>query len=327
MIPLSGEPVFWKLWTSSARSDIPTSTGANVDGILNINKPTGRTSFSIVALVRRLSGVRRVGHAGTLDPDASGVLPVCLGQGTRVVQFLMNATKSYRAQIELGVTTDTYDASGQIIHQEDPSGITLDKVESALASFRGVIQQTPPEYSAVKYRGRPLYQWARAGIKVERQSRPAKIHRLELIDFTPPLVTIEVECGKGTYIRSLAHDFGQALGCGASLKSLVRLRCGPFDISNAVSLPELEEAFRHGYWPHLVYPIDTVLSHWPAMVVSDDTGRVIRNGSPLAPDKDITPASSSAEKRCRVYTPDGHFIGLLHFNPERGEWQPEKVFG
>ena len=304
----------------------PASTGANLDGILNINKPTGRTSFSVVALVKRLSGERRVGHAGTLDPAASGVLPVCLGQGTRVVQFLMNATKSYRAQIELGVTTDTYDASGQVTHQADPSGITPEQVEAALTSFRGTIQQTPPEYSAVKYRGRPLYQWTRAGIKIERQSRPAKIYRLELIDFEPPVVTIEVECGKGTYIRSIAHDFGQALGCGASLKSLVRLHCGPFDISDAVSLPELEEAFRHGYWSHLVYSIDTVLSHWPAMVVSDEAGRLIRNGSPLALEEDIT-LDSSTEKRCRVYTPDGHFIGLLRYNPERGLWQPEKVFG
>ena len=298
-----------------------------MDGILNINKPTGKTSFSIVALVKRLSGERRVGHAGTLDPAASGVLPVCLGQGTRVVQYLMNATKSYRAQIELGVTTDTYDATGHITRQEDPSGITSEQVGSTLSSFYGIIQQTPPEYSAVKYRGRPLYQWTRAGIKVKRQSRPAKIYRLELIDFKLPLVTIEVECGKGTYIRALAHDFGQALGCGASLKSLVRLQCGPFDINDAVSLPQLEEAFHRGYWSRLLYPIDTVLSHWTAVVVSDDIGRLIRNGAPLALEKDSILASSSTEKRCRVYTPDGHFIGLLRYNPERGQWQPEKVFG
>ncbi len=299
----------------------------NVDGILNINKPTGRTSFSIVALVKRLSGERRVGHAGTLDPLASGVLPVCLGQGTRIVQFLMNGTKSYRAQIELGVTTDTYDASGQVTRKADPSGISPEQIEVALTSFRGVIQQIPPEYSAVKYRGRPLYQWARAGIKVERKSRPAEIHRLELVDFKPPVVTIEAECGKGTYIRSLAHDFGQVLGCGASLKSLVRLQYGPFDIRDAVSLPELEEAFRHGYWSHLVYPIDSVVSHWAAVVVSYDTGRVIRNGAPLVLEKDPGLTLSPAEKRCRVYTPDGHFIGVLHFNSEKGQWQPEKVFG
>ena len=298
-----------------------------MDGILNVNKPPGKTSYSIVALVKRLSGERRVGHAGTLDPDASGVLPVCIGQGTRVVQFLMNTTKSYRAQIELGVTTDTYDTSGQVTHQTDPSGISHEQVETALTPFRGNIQQIPPAYSAVKYRGRPLYQWARAGIKVEKKSRPAIIYRLELIDFTLPLVTVEVECGKGTYIRSLAHDFGQALGCGASLKSLVRLHCGPFHIKDAVSLPRLEEAFHHGHWQNLLYPIDTVLSHWPAIVVSEEEGHLIRNGVSLTAEGDSTLILSPAEERCRAYTPDGHFIGLLRFNPEKGQWQPEKVFG
>ena len=298
-----------------------------MDGILNINKPTGRTSFSIVALVKRLSGERRVGHAGTLDPDASGVLPVCLGQGTRIVQFLMDTTKSYRAEIELGVTTDTYDASGEITGQTDPSGISAEQVESALAPFRGDIQQIPPDYSAVKYRGRPLYKWARAGIKVETKSRLAKIYRLDLLDFKSPVATIEVECGKGTYIRSLAHDLGQNLGCGACLKSLVRLHCGPFHINNSISLPELEEAFHYGYWERLLRPIDTVLSQWAAVVVSDDTGRLIRNGSPLVLEKDDTLALPPADSRCRAYTSDGQFIGLLRFDPERGQWRPEKVFG
>ncbi len=296
-----------------------------VNGILNINKPRGKTSFSIVALVRRLSGERRVGHAGTLDPEATGVLPVCLGKGTRVTEFLMDATKSYWAQIELGVTTDTYDASGQITHREDPSGISREQLESALASFYGEIQQTPPVYSAVKYQGRPLYQWARSGIQVEPPSRLARIYRLELTDFEPPVVTVEVECGKGTYIRSLAHDLGQALGCGATLKSLTRLRCGPFDIGDAVSIPRLEEAFRYGYWPRFVYPIDIVLSHWAAMVVSNDTGELIRNGRPLVLEKANSSVLPSGERRCRVYTPDGCFLGLLCFNPESGQWQPKKV--
>lgn len=298
-----------------------------VDGILNIDKPVGKTSFSIVALVRRLSGERRVGHAGTLDPAASGVLPIALGQGTRIIQFLMDAAKCYRAEIALGVTTDTYDADGKITHQEDPSKIRPEQVKSALTAFCGVIQQTPPEYSAVKYHGRPLYHWARAGIKVERRSRLAKIHRLELTAFNSPVVTVEVECGKGTYIRSLAHDLGQVLGCGASLKSLVRLGCGPFDIRNAVSVPQLEEAFHYGYWQRLVYPTDIVLSHWAAVVVGDDTGQVIRNGRSLVLEKDNSLVSSLAEKHCRVYTPDGCFLGVLRFNPERGQWQPEKVFG
>ena len=308
-----------------------------MDGILNINKPWGKTSFSMVAMVKRLTGERRVGHAGTLDPEATGVLPVCLGQGTRVVEFLVDATKAYRAEIELGVITDTYDASGRIIQERDPSGVSHDQLESALASFCGLIQQTPPMYSAVKYRGKPLYELARAGITVERRSRLTKIYDLELVDWQSPIATIEVVCGKGTYIRSLAYDLGQVLGCGAYLKSLIRLRCGLFDIRDAVSVPQLEDAFHHGYWQHFVYPIDSVLSHWVAMIVNDDVGQNIKHGRPLVlgdGDRDAVsdylerciPDGSSYENRCRVYALDGHFLGVLRFNSERGQWQPEKVF-
>ena len=293
-----------------------------MDGILNINKPPGRTSYSIVAMVKRLTGERRVGHAGTLDPAATGVLPVCLGQATRVIEFLVDATKAYRAQIELGVATDTYDASGKIIQRGDPSRVSQERLELALTSFCGLIQQTPPMYSAVKYRGKPLYELARAGIKVERRSRLTKIYHLELINWQPPVVTIEVECGKGTYIRSLAHDLGQSLGCGANLKSLTRLRCGLFDIKDAVSVAQLEDAFRYGYWQHFVYPIDIVLLHRAAIIVSDNTSRAIRNGCPISHLKQQPPF----ETYCRAYTPDGCFLGVLHFNPESGQWQPKKVF-
>ncbi|MBI4180666.1 MAG: tRNA pseudouridine(55) synthase TruB [Chloroflexi bacterium] len=293
-----------------------------MDGILNINKPWGKTSFSLVAMVKQLSGERRVGHAGTLDPAATGVLPICLGQGTRVVEFLVDATKTYRAEIELGVVTDTYDATGQIIQRADPSGIDQNQLESALAAFNGLIWQTPPMYSAIKYRGRPLYQLARAGISVERKSRLAKIERLELIDWQPPLATVEVVCGKGTYIRSLAYDLGQALGCGAYLKSLSRLRCGIFNIKDAISVPQLEDAFRYGYWQQFIYPIDSVLLHLAAVVVSDDAKQSIRNGRSL-----ILESAPSPENRCRAYTLDGCFLGVLRFNSENGGWQPEKVLG
>lgn len=297
-----------------------------MNGILNINKPWGKTSFSIVAMVRRLSGERRVGHAGTLDPTATGVLPVCLGQGTRITEFLVDATKTYQAQVELGVTTDTYDASGKITQTQDPSRISQGQLESALASFRGLIQQTPPMYSAVKCHGKRLYELARAGIEVERESRPVKIYHLELLDWQPPIATIEVVCGKGTYIRSLAHDLGQDLGCGANLKNLTRLRCGSFNIKDAVSLPQLEDAFHYGYWQHLVYPIDTVLLHWTAMVVSNDMEQVIRNGRPMVLENYDILAPASADNHCRAYTSDGRFLSVLRFNAERGQWQPKKVF-
>ena len=292
-----------------------------MDGILNINKPWGETSFSIVAMVRQLTGERRVGHAGTLDPVASGVLPVCLGQGTRVIEFLVDASKVYKAQIELGLATDTYDASGKTIQQGDPSWISRGQLESALASFCGLISQVPPMYSALKYRGQRLYRLARAGITVDRESRPAKIYRLELIGFKSPLVTVEVECGKGTYIRSLAHDLGQLLGCGAHLKSLVRTSYGPFNIRDAVSLSQLGNAFGGSSWQHLVYPIDIVLLTLEAVVVNDDQERAIRNGGPV-----VLGNSYDFEGRCCAYSQDGCFLAVLRFSPESGQWQPEKVF-
>lgn len=295
----------------------------SVDGILNINKPWGRTSFSIVSLVKRLSGVKRVGHAGTLDPAATGVLPVCLGQGRRVVSFLHDAAKVYKAQVEFGVTTDSYDATGNITATGDPTGISRKQLLAALESFRGLIQQTPPMYSAVKHGGRPLYELARAGIEVERESRPVQIYRLELKYWRLPVATIEVECSKGTYIRSLAHDLGQLLGCGAHLKSLVRLKYGCFDIKDAVSLPQLEDGFHHGYWGRFVYPIDIVFEDWAAVVVDDAGEADIKNGRPVdLPGDDFQPAAG----HLRAYNGDGHFLGVLKFNREKGQWRPGKVF-
>lgn len=294
-----------------------------MDGILNINKPRGKTSFSMVAMVRKLAGERRVGHGGTLDPEASGVLPLCLGQGTRVVEFLLNLSKVYRAEISLGMTTDTYDATGEIICRRDPSGISWERLESALAPFCGLVKQTPPMYSALKYHGRRLYELARAGITVSRDSRLVRIYSLKLIDFSSPLVTIEVECGRGTYIRSLAHDLGELLGCGAHLKSLVRLRYGPFDIAEAVSPSQLEDSFSCGSWRSLVYPIDSVLLGWPAVVVGGDEERVLRHGSPLV--LGDVPHGASYKGRCRAYSLGGDFLAVLHFNSKSGQWQPEKV--
>jgi tRNA pseudouridine55 synthase len=308
-----------------------------VDGILNINKPQGMTSFGTVATVRRLTGQRRVGHAGTLDPEATGVLPICLGKGTKITEFLADSTKVYRAEIELGRATDTYDSSGRTTQRGDPSGISQEQFRAALDTFQGRTQQTPPMYSAVKYHGKRLYELARAGIQVERPSRPVRIDRLELSDWQPPLATVEVVCGKGTYIRSLAHDLGQVLGCGASLKSLVRLRCGLFDIGDAVSLNQLEDAARYGYWHKLVYPIDIAFLEWAAIVVSETTEQQVRNGQslilgPATSDREITlpeepfSVGSRHQDYCRVYDLDGCFLGVLRFHPESHQWHPEKVF-
>jgi len=270
----------------------------SIDGILNINKPRGMTSFSIV-------------------------LPVCLGQGSRVVPFLHDTAKVYKAQVEFGVTTDSYDATGNITATGDPTGLGRQDLLSALDSFRGLIQQIPPMYSAIKHGGKPLYKLARAGIEVERKSRPVQIYRLELRRWQPPVATIEVECGKGTYIRSLAHDLGQLLGCGAHLKSLTRLRYGCFSLEDAVSLPQLENGFHHGYWRRFIYPIDVVFQDWAAVVVDDAAEADIKNGRPVElPAADFQPGAG----RLRVYNGDGRFLGVLEFNREKGRWRPGKVF-
>lgn len=289
----------------------------SIDGILNINKPVGKTSFEVVAIVRKLSGEARVGHGGTLDPEATGVLPIGLGRGTRMAEFLAEARKVYQAQVELGTATDTYDASGKVTYRGDVSMVTKEQVEAALASFRGLIQQTPPLYSALKYQGQPLYRLARAGIEVPRSPRKVNIFRLELLDFKLPLLTLEVTCSKGTYIRSLAHDLGQALGCGAHLKSLVRLKSGPFHLSEAVSLPQLEDAFHHCYWQQLLYPLDVVLLRLMAIIVAEEKERAIVNGRPLLL------RGGNAGELCRAYSRDGRLIALLRFDGRL--WQAEKV--
>ncbi len=292
----------------------------SINGILNINKPAGKTSLEIVDLVRRWSRQRHIGHAGTLDPGATGVLPICLGQAARVSPFIVAAHKTYRAEIELGVATDTYDAEGKVTQRVDPSHITKEQVEGVFPSLRGTILQKPPMYSALKHQGERLYKLARAGITVEREDRKAEVFRLELLQWQPPFFTIEVECGKGTYIRSLAHDLGQSLGCGAHISRLVRLRCGPFDIDDSLTLPHLEDSFHHNYWQDFLYPMDVVLEHWIAAIVGKEKEHAISNGRPLELD------NGNDKGYCRAYSLDGRFLAVLRFLPENGLWQPEKVF-
>jgi tRNA pseudouridine55 synthase len=292
------------------------------DGILNVNKPRGRTSFSIVAQVRRLTGERRVGHAGTLDPMASGVLPVCIGQATRLVEYMMDDGKTYRALIELGAATETYDAEGKVITRADWSNVTRLQVETALESFQGLIEQKAPAYSAVKHHGTPLYKMARAGMAVPTRKRHVRIDRIELTDWQPPVFTLEIDCGKGTYIRSIAHDLGQVLGCGAYLKDLVRLRVGVFGISDALTLEELEQAFRTGYWQELLYPLDSVLTDLPAVVTSQENEKAICSGKTVALD-----GIPAVAELARAYNQCGNLVAVLKRDSATGLWHPEKVFG
>jgi tRNA pseudouridine55 synthase len=293
-----------------------------VDGILNINKPVGVTSFSVVSVVRRLSGERRVGHAGTLDPLASGVLPVFFGRGTRVIEFLMDASKTYKACICLGTTTDTYDIEGRVLRQTDASSITLQDIESSLESFRGPIEQEPPMYSALKHNGQCLYKLARAGVTIERERRQAYIYSLELLDYAPPVITIEMECSKGTYVRSLANDIGELLGCGACVTQLERVKYGPFDVGEAVSVSELKDAFACGEWQRLVYPLDFIMRHWESVAVGDGQERLIRNGVPVI----LEGRQAADKKRCCAYNSSGSLLAILYFDAESGKWKPQKVF-
>ena len=294
----------------------------SIDGILNVNKPEGKTSFDAVAWLKRLTGEKHVGHAGTLDPIATGVLPICFGQATRVVRFLTESSKTYLAQIELGVTTDTFDRQGKITERGDPSSITVTQVEEALTTFQGVIKQVPPVYSALKLQGRRCYELARAGIPIKLKPRQVEIVSLDLINCQLPLITINVECSKGTYIRSLAHDLGQCLRCGAHLKNLIRLRCGPFRIEDALYLPQIEDAFRKGTWEEFLHPLDSPLSNWKTIIVDKRNELAIINGCSLSLDETFLPP----EKNCRAYNLNGYFIAVLNFIPEKKLWHPERVF-
>jgi len=295
-------------------------------GILNVNKPRGMASFAVVSLVRRLTGVRRVGHAGTLDPIADGVLPVCLGAATRIVEYLVSAPKVYRAVVRLGASTDTYDSEGQVTATGDASSVTLEGLRAALGEFEGEIQQLPPMYSALKYEGQPLYRYARQGKTAPRQERTVSIYRLELLSFEPPLVELEMEVGRGAYVRTLAYDLGERLGCHGHLEGLTRLRSGPFLVQDAIAPDQLEEAVNRGDWEDLLYAPDRVLESWHAAILAEEHSRDICQGRLVQ----LAVRSEEAfrlplEAPCRAYSDEGEFLAILRHRGG-GRWQPEKVF-
>ncbi len=288
-----------------------------MDGLLNVIKPAGMTSFDVVYRVRRLTGERRVGHAGTLDPMATGVLPLGLGQGVRVLQFMENTTKLYRAVVRLGVATDTDDAAGRVLAERPVPDVSRESLEATLERFRGRIEQVPPSYSALKRGGTPLYKMARAGKEVIVDARTVTVLRLDLLAVELPLLTLEVECGKGTYIRALARDLGEVLGCGGHLQALERRRVGSFALEDGVSLDELEKARGEGRLEEMLEPVDIVLTHMAAAILGDEKARAVRNGQSVA-------FAADGTEQCRAYSWDGELVAILRLTGQL--WQPYKVF-
>lgn len=311
----------------------------SINGTLNLCKPTGPTSFDIVRKVKSLTHQKKVGHGGTLDPLASGVLPICIGQATRISEFLADSSKSYRAEVTLGVATDTYDAEGTVTSTADPSSITYSQLEEVSQQFQGPILQEPPMFSALKHEGKRLYQLARQGIVIEREKRETIIHRLDIIEWSPPVITMEIECGRGAYVRSLAHDLGQALGCGAHLKGLVRLKTGPFDIKDSMTIEELIAVVEEGRWEQFLYPTDFAIADMHAAILDSKAERAAISGQPIpiiyadykkVPEPAISAVSSNQSPgtpiRCRAFSLDGRFLAILSAPTPRGPWAPKKVF-
>ncbi len=297
----------------------PDGDDLPLHGLLVVDKPVGWTSHDVVAKVRRITGVRRVGHAGTLDPAATGVLPVGVGQGTRVLEYLSATDKAYRATIRVGARTDTDDADGTVIEQRDWHGVTPADVRQALSRFVGLIDQVPPAYSAIKQHGVALHRLARRGVEVTPATRQVTIWRIDILDLTLPDVTIEVTCSKGTYVRSLARDLGDVLGCGAHLAALRRLRTGIFAESDAHTLEHLAAIAEAGGLPALLFAPDVALLAFPAIIVGAAGEDDVVNGRLLASVAPPPPAMLA-----RVYGDDGAFLATV--SGAAGGWQPEKVF-
>ncbi len=288
-------------------------------GLLNINKPLGPTSHAIVAGVRKLLRAKKVGHAGTLDPMATGVLVLCLGPATRLSEYVMASEKVYRARVCFGAETETYDSEGEVM----PTGAPLPDraaVEAALDRFRGDIWQVPPVYSAIKQGGKRLYDLARDGREIERQPRAVTIHRLEIIDWEPPFATLEVACSPGTYIRSLAYDLGRAVGSGAYLAGLERTASGAFTVADAVTWDAFEAAVRARTWQQHLIPPDRALLHYPALHLDAQTAAWVINGG-------MVPIGEETGDLARAYDPGGQLIAVMARHVARGEtvWKPEKV--
>lgn len=293
-----------------------------INGMLNVYKEKGFTSHDVVAKLRGILKQKKIGHTGTLDPQAEGVLPVCLGKATKLCDMLIDRDKTYQATMRLGLTTDTQDITGQAQNERQ---VCCDEqqIREALASFIGPYQQIPPMYSAIKVNGRKLYELAREGVEIERKARSVEIYQINLQSIELPFVTFEVSCSKGTYIRTLCQDVGEKLGCGACMEALIRTKASCFELSDALKLTEIEKLFTdHQLSSHLV-EIDSMFSSLEKAMIKQTHQKLIENGNPFSA---ACCQSRPGARRIRVYDAEGAFVGVYYWREEKELYYPEKLF-
>jgi tRNA pseudouridine55 synthase len=292
-----------------------------ISGVLVVDKPVGMTSHDVVQAIRTGTGIRRAGHTGTLDPRASGVLVILIGPAVRLSEYVSASDKRYQAVIRLGASTDTYDADGRFTQQSNaPINVTEQQFEQTLKKFIGEIEQTPPPYSAVKVQGRRAYDMARQGEDMDLAPRKITVHHLEVLEWAPPEVVVDVHCSSGTYVRSLANDMGNALGCGAYLVGLRRTKSGRFSLRDATPLRKLQEAFQAGNWYQYLIPAAEALADWPAIELDPDEVESIKHGHRVAVRQE------EPKNRVRGVSMAGELVALLELDETTREWQPKKVF-
>ena len=299
------------------------------NGIMNVYKEAGFTSHDVVAKLRGICKQKKIGHTGTLDPDAVGVLPVCFGSGTKLCDMLTDWDKEYITTLQLGLVTDTQDISGQVLSKVDPEKlqvITGEQAAETVMSFLGEYDQIPPMYSALKVNGKKLYELARAGREVERKPRRVQIKELEILEMSFPAVRFRVVCSKGTYIRTLCHDIGERLGCGGVMAALERSRVGIFGIDEALTLSQIERLRDENKISSVIIPPDGVFAQCRAVKVTPDGRRLLENGNRL-PGRLLTKNESLHEaEKVRMYDGEGRFYGIYQYCSDRDELRPVKMF-
>lgn len=297
-----------------------------INGIVNIYKEKGYTSHDVVAVLRKVVGQKKIGHTGTLDPDAMGVLPVCLGRATKVCELLTDHDKTYEALLLLGKTTDTQDISGEVLEEGDPGDLTEEEVRSCIESFIGEYDQIPPMYSALKVNGKKLYELAREGKTVERKSRKVQIHGIRILEMNLPHVRMEVDCSKGTYIRTLCHDIGEKLQVGGCMEELERTKVGRFLKEDAVTLDEVRQKMEQGEGAELFTPLDQIFAELPAVTVTDAKAWMSYNGNDL-PERFLLEKEEWTDgQEVRVYDSRKNFIGLYQYRAPKKLFHIKKMF-